>query len=238
MDNVFRNSGKEIQSVRDTRFLQHLHSNILEPVSSEILQEILLQTDVYIFSGVIRDYFLERAQETRDLDIVLEHEINWWSIYRRHRKQLQISINSYGGLKVTVGNLHVDIWSMGNTWGIKRKGIRLTVQNLIRTALFNFSAIAYSVRRERFYLHKSFVDFLQTRRIGIQYKENPNIPLCIVNALHYSNTLNLPLTPELKQWISQRYNMFDNYIAPQLSHWGAIKYSHEDIHRFVSLCES
>ena len=98
MDNVFRNSGKEIQSVRDTRFLQHLHSNILEPVSSEILQEILLQTDVYIFSGVIRDYFLERTQETRDLDIVLEHEISWWSIYRRHRKQLLISINSYSGL--------------------------------------------------------------------------------------------------------------------------------------------
>lgn len=226
-----------MQSVRDAHFREYLYSRILNSTSIEILKELLQLSDVYIFSGVIRDYFLKRQQETRDLDIVIEREIDWRSIYKRYRKKMKVKINSYGGFKTDINGLTIDIWSMERTWGLKQKGVCLTPQNLIRTALFNFSAIAYSVRRERFYIHKGFIEFIKTKRIGILYKDNPNIPLCIVNTMHYSQILGLPLSRELKQWIASRYNMFDNYETPQILHWGVVKYSHEEILRFVSQCE-
>lgn len=237
MDSVFKSFDKEIKSRRDEYFAQYLCEQILNPLALSVLREIMQQTKVYIFSGVIRDYFLGRESEHRDIDIVLEHNISWWSIFRRYRRCISVKVNSFGGIKAKIDNLTVDLWTMQNTWGIMRKGVRNTPQNLIRTAFFNFSAVVYSVDRRRFYIHKSFAQFVNDRVIDILYKENPNVPLCIVNTMYYSQLLQMPLAPELENWIVSHYSMFDNYEIPQLSHWGVIRYSHRDIHLFVSRCE-
>lgn len=236
MDNVFENFDKETTSRRDSAFARYLREEILDSISRSILDEITSETNVYVFSGVIRDYFLGRKSSHRDIDIVLERNISWWNIYRKYRKHLKARINSYGGIKAQIGTLSVDLWTMQRTWGIAHKGVRNTPQNLIRTAFFNFSAIAYRIDTERFYIHRSFAEFIRRRHIDILYKENPNVPLCIVNTMYYSQTLQMPVSPALKEWIVSRYSMFDNYEAPQLSHWGAIRYSHKEIHRFVSQC--
>ena len=237
MDSVFNTFDKDIKSLRDEQFFQYLCEEVLDPLSVSILHDIMLQTKVYVFSGVIRDYFLGRKSNHRDIDIVLERNINWWNIYRRYRRSLTVKLNSYGGIKVQIGTLTADLWTMQRTWGIMRKGVRNTPQNLIRTAFFNFSAVAYSIDRRRFYIHKSFAQFINDWQIGVVYKENPNVPLCIVNTIYYSQLLQMPLSVELKEWIVAHYSMFDNYEAPQLSHWGAVRYSHKDILMFVSLCE-
>lgn len=236
MDNVFDKSDKEIQSLYDTAFLHHLYSNILNATAVEILVHVLAKTDVFVFSGVIRDYFVRPGYVQRDLDLVLEHGISWYSIYRQYRKKIVVKMNSYGGLKVRIGNLDVDVWTMERTWGLVHKGIRVTPHNLVNTAFFNFSAVIYSIHRQRFYVHRSFMDFVSKREIGILYRDNPNIPLCILNSMYYSNMLGMPLSAELKRWIVAHYNLFDEYDSPQLSHWGKIKYSKGDILRFLSEC--
>ena len=236
MDSVFKNFDKDIKSVHSADFARYLREEILDSISRPILDSITRLTNVYVFSGVIRDYFLGRNNRHRDIDLVLEKEIDWRDIYRRHRKDIDARINSYGGIKAQTGTLTADVWTMQRTWGIRHKGVHNTPHNLIRTAFFNFSAVAYSINRERFYIHKSFAGFINNREIDILYKENPNVPLCIVNAMYYSQLLQMPISPALKEWIVQRYSMFDNYEAPQLSHWGAVRYSHKEIHRFVSLC--
>ena len=237
MDNVFKNFGKDITSKRDTEFARYLREEILDSISRDILYDIAQETNVYVFSGVIRDYFLGRKSNHRDIDLVIEKNIDWRDIYRRYRQHLKVKVNSYGGIKAQIGTLSIDLWTMQRTWGIIHKGVRNTPQNLIRTAFFNFSAIAYRIDTERFYIHKSFAEFINKQQIDILYKENPNVPLCIVNAMYYSQVLQMPISPALKEWIVSRYSMFDNYEAPQLSHWGAVRYNHKEIHRFVSQCE-
>lgn len=236
MDSVFKNFDKEIRSVKDEAFGRYLRNEVLDASTSSMLDELVQATDVYVFSGVIRDYFVHRDTEHRDLDLVLRKEIPWHHLYRKYRKQISVSINSYGGFKIQSGPLQVDIWTMKRTWGLVRKGIRLTPQNLIRTAFFNFSGIAYSIRSNRFYIHKSFAEFMNRREIGIQYKENPNAPLCLINSIHYHNKLGMPLSTELKRWIVAHYSLFDDYKTPQMSHWGVVKYSEREIWQFVSEC--
>lgn len=227
-----------MQSVADSNFLQYIKSNLLDEESEAILAEILATCDVYVFSGVIRDYFIGHKGEHRDLDLVLEQEIDWRPIYRRHHKKVSVAINSYGGIKANIGRLNVDIWSMERTWGIVRKGIRNTPQNLVRTAFFNFSAVTYSIKRRRFYFHRCFAEFVATRHIGILYRDNPNIPLCILNAMYYRERLNMPLTPELKAWIATNQSIFDNYSSVQLSHWGTVQYNDAEVRRFLSECQT
>lgn len=237
MDSVFENFDKDMQSLDNEEFMLYLCSDVLDAVSVDALYMLLEKSDVYVFSGVIRDYFLRRGSQHRDLDLVLEHNVDWRDIYKKCAGHISVKTNSYGGLKVHTGSLTIDIWTMGHTWGLMRKGIRLTPQNLVRTAFFNFSAIVYSIRRRRFYVHHSFAEFLNNREIGVQYKDNPNVPLCILNALHYKDLLKMPLTAELKRWVSVHYSIFDDYETPQLSHWGAVKYDNRDIRLFVSQCE-
>ncbi len=237
MDNVFENFDADIKSVADTSFLHYIRDEILNPVALTILDDILRLTNVYVFSGVTRDYFLHRRQTARDIDLVVQDEIDWRAIYRKYRGVISVEINSYGGFKVSIGNLRADVWTMQRTWGLVHKGVATTPRNLIRTAFFNFSAVAYLLNRRRFYIHKAFARFLQCREIDILYKENPNVALCIVNALYYSRLLQMPVSRELKQWIVQHYNIFDDYSAVQLSHWGNVRYTQRDIHRFVSQCQ-
>lgn len=236
MDNVFKKFDKDIRSVKDAAFGRYLRSEVLDADTAAMLDELVQATDVYVFSGVIRDYFVHREARHRDLDLVLKKEIPWHGLYRKYRNRISVNINSYGGFKIQSGTLHVDIWTMKRTWGLVKKGIRLTPQNLIRTAFFNFSSIAYSIRSERFYIHKGFVEFMNRREIGIQYRENPNAPLCILNSMHYRDRLEMPLSAELKRWIVAHYSIFDDYKTPQLSHWGVVKYSEQDIWQFVSEC--
>lgn len=236
MDSVFHNFDKDIKSVADTAFLRYLNDEVMSPVASAMLEDIMAQTNVYVFSGVIRDYFLQRKQNMRDIDLVMEHEVDWMAIYRKYRDRIKVRINSYGGFKVQVGNLHADVWTMQRTWGLVHKGVAATPQNLIRTAFFNFSAVLYSLNRRRFYLHKAFAQFLVNREIGILYKENPNVPLCIVNTLYYYNELGMSLSTELCRWIAEHYSLFDDYSAPQIAHWNFVRYSHEDVFAFVSRC--
>ena len=160
MDNVFKNFGKDITSKRDTEFARYLREEILDSISRDILYDIAQETNVYVFSGVIRDYFLGRKSNHRDIDLVNEKNIDWRDIYRRYRQHLKVKVNSYGGIKAQIGTLSIDLWTMQRTWGIVHKGVRNTPQNLIRTAFFNFSAIAYRLDTERFYIHQSFAEFI------------------------------------------------------------------------------
>lgn len=220
----------------DSAFLRYLGDEVMNPVASAILGEIMAHTNVYVFSGVIRDYFLQRRQNLRDIDLVIENEVDWMAIFRKYRHDIKVKINSYGGLKVRIEDLCADVWTMQRTWGLMHKGVAATPQNLIRTAFFNFSAIVYSLNRRRFYIHKAFAQFIENREIGVLYKENPNVPLCIVNSMYYYKELGMSLSLELCRWIVTHYSMFDDYAAPQLAHWGCVRFSREDILLFVSQC--
>lgn len=237
MDNEFNFNSKEIVKVFEPSFFDHLKMKVLGRISLEILDLIMQQSDVYVFSGVIRDYFLHRDQTVRDVDIVLARNINWLPIFRKYYHLMQITKNSFGGYKVHVDSLTIDLWMLETTWGIVHEKYRLTPQNLIRTAFFNFSAILYSIRDRQFYVHRSFISFLHNRVLDIVYQVNPNIPLCIVNSLYYSTSLKLDLSIALKRWIVEHFDVQLDYESTQQKHWHKILYTNDEIFVFCLHCK-
>ena len=59
MGNEFKYSNSEIVKIPYPSFFEHLRVKVLDSISLEILDLILEQSDVYIFSGIIRDYLLQ-----------------------------------------------------------------------------------------------------------------------------------------------------------------------------------
>lgn len=217
---------------KDDGFYSYLFERVLNEQSRELLQEVCTVNDVFVFSGVIRDYWLKKDTPPRDIDFVIDENKDGDIFIKQSFESREAKINSFGGYKLLLDSLSVDVWALKDTWGIVHEKKEPNAKELVSSAFFNFSAIAYSLRKHKFVIHKAFLDFLNTREIDVLYDKNPNIPLCIVNSLFYSKELNLALSPRLVEWIQVNYRSEYDYNGVQIKHWGEIKYSDEEISRF------
>ncbi len=211
-------------------FLLHL----LDEEDCHFLDEISQKTDIYVFSGVIRDYFLKRPN-VRDLDLVLEKEIDW-TPFVEHLRSVPIRKNSFGGYKIKLKGLNIDAWYINRTWGIQKEKLEVSPKSLINTAFFNFSAIVYSIKKRKFYYDNNFVNFYYNHIIDLVYEKNPNIGLCIVNSLYYKERLGFRLSPILKQWIANQYSPNYKFDEIQKKHFGKVFYKKKQIRDFYMQC--
>ncbi len=203
--------------------------------NTELLDEIARQTKVYIFSGVIRNFFCGIPQQ-RDLDIVIKN-INQLKI-STDINSFRLTQNSFGGWKVQLNNLIIDTWGLENTWGIKKDKLEPTPESLIKTSFFNFSSIAYDYNEERFIYDTDFLLFLITEMMDVVYTKNPNIPLCVINSLHYRMKFGYGLSANLCQWLvrNSTYVSDSDYRRVQLKHFSSVIYNISEIEKFIQEC--
>jgi len=219
---------------QEQSFFIYIRDCLLDRMSWELLHLIMRQTNTYVFSGVIRNFFLGNINN-RDLDIVVEKNASI-KIPLSMIRNLKINKNSFGGLKVKANKLNIDFWYLQNTWGIKQKNIPATPKSLISTAFFNFSAIVYDLNKRQFVYGKPFCDFLKYRNIDILYKDNPNVPLCLVNIIYYYDVYGLSLSKETCDWFVDHYETVCDYTNIQRHHWNYVRYDNEDVWQFYLLC--
>lgn len=188
---------------RASLFYNYLDEDVLGNHAVRLMKAVASQTDVYIFSGVIRNFLLGFT-ENRDVDVVIVN-IKSLSLSKEMLEGCKIRRNSFGGFKIMIENLTIDAWGIESTWGLLLKNMRLTPNSLIRTAFFNFSAIAYDYNKKRFYYGDEVCHFLRTRAIDVVFPENPNKALCILNTIYYAKKYKFPIAYSLCKWIFQNY---------------------------------
>lgn len=231
-DNIIHNISKQNRS-----FKIYLKEFLLDNNSWNLLTLISKQTNVYIFSGVIRNFLLGYL-ENRDLDIVIDN-LDDISIPRKYLNKIYYKRNSFGGYKLKVGKIVIDMWELNNTWGIQKLNLKNTPYSLIRTAFFNFSSIVYDFNNERFIYDEYFLDFLKTpHAMDIRYKENPNIPLCIINTFYYSLKFSFPIKYRLCKWVVDHYDININFEDAQLNHFKRIIFTNDEIARLIKICSN
>ncbi|EMB20859.1 hypothetical protein [Treponema denticola] len=223
----------EIEKMIDLKsidFYEYLFSII--PASLKIiLLNIAKMTDIYLFSGLIRDYFLEKRGH-RDIDIVLEKQIDIQDLFL----DFPIERNSYGGYKILCEDMPIDIWCAKDTWAYKFQGVFdfYIGVNIFQTAYFNFSAIIYSLNEKKFYYSKNFLRFLRDKTIDIVFPVNKNYDLCIINTMYYSAKYKLKVGKKLANEITKYYrNEPHDFEGVQKKHFGEIKYDQHAIEEFI-----
>ena len=234
MAKEYNNIRKSINSQAKS-FKIYLKDFLLDSNSWQLLNIIAEQTNIYIFSGVIRNFLLGEY-ENRDLDIVVSR-IEAIKIPRLYLRDIHIKKNSFGGFKIKIGKLNVDIWDINNTWGLQRLDLKKTPNNLINTAFFNFSAIVYDFKKERFIFNEKFESFYLNKSMDVVYNDNPNKALCIINTIYYQKKYKFQISKGLCEWVVANSIYDHDYEKIQLKHFGEILYSIEDIFYFIELCK-
>lgn len=208
-------------------FIKYLENSFGNSVI-DFLDKLSNQTNVYIFSGVIRNYFLNLT-DNRDLDLVLESPIEIEELLLKNTYRL----NSFGGYKIQFENINIDLWYLDNTWSLKNYQLTLNYQldrYIPQTAFFNFSAVLYSYNNKQFIYTKHFLRFLRDKKIEMVYAPNPNNALCIVNTFYYRDKFKMKVGGKLKEHIKRISNKnLEQTEEVQKKHFGKIIYSIEEL---------
>ncbi len=229
MDRKLSDIAKYIDS-SNIKFEQYLKDTIGLNIYG-ILKSISLKTGIYIFSGIIRNYFTKQSG-VRDLDVVLDSEIDLLNYFNNSK----IERNSFGGYRIYEKYLKIDLWCIKDTWAYKlQKAFDFNLNlNIPTTAFFNFSAIIYSINKEQFIYTKHFLRFLKYRKIDVVYKSNYNYDLCIVNSLYYTNKYNYKLADNFVRYLEYLYKSEKHdFKKVQLQHFEKILFSDKKIESFV-----
>lgn len=208
---------------------------MLPPGKARKLLEILAsQCDVYVFGGVIRNFLLGYPFH-RDIDFV---------VYAKEKITLPISLlhgidiskNKFGGVKLRLQHLSIDIWNLPSTWGLQQIGGNATPYTLIKTVFFNFSAIVYDYNKQRFIYSEDFLKFYATKTMDIVYGKNPYPTACVVNTCYYAQEYSFTIGKKLRAWIGKQI-LGDDIETQQVRRYGEVKFQDAVVKAFASVCK-
>lgn len=203
---------------------------ILPPKVLGFLEEIEKYTEVYLFSGAIRNYFIGKKDEKlRDIDFVIIDKFDIENLFSEY----SITKNSFDGYKIIIDDLTIDLWVMERTWGLNYGQLTFEfnkLEYLPNTTFFNFSSILYSMNNKYFIVGKPFLKFLRDKTLDVVLEENPFPSLCIVNSFYYSEKYKLKFSEKLAKFITTNYlQHFEKLDEIQMKHFGEIKYSKKEL---------
>lgn len=231
MAKKYKEISLEVESKKENfyKFLE----NALEGEAFDFIKSLSLSTEVYLFSGIIRNYFLHNYL-IRDVDLVLNSKHGLEDLL----KKIPYKMNSFGGYKFELGSKKFDVWMIDKTWALnveKRIDWKL-FSYLPKSVFFNFSAVIYSINKKEFIYSNDFIKFLSKKEIDYVFKENLKKDLCIVNTVYYSEKYNLKISTRLKDLVQiwQEKYRFD-LIETQKNHFGRVIYSEKNIYEKLEI---
>jgi len=219
-------------------FENYFFSNISRSVYL-FIKDLQQECDLFLFSGIIRDYFLESKNSYRDIDLIYlskNFDIDAFLILKNYT----FKKNSFGGYKISIDGIDIDLWNIQNTWGIKKFESRPFyewIYELIpQTSFFNFSSVIYSFSNREFIYTEQFENFVNNKKIDIVLSENPNPVLCIINIFYYQQKLNLDLAKRTIEYFLENFEKYssDDYRQVQEKHFGKQIISYSVLSKYFS----
>lgn len=225
---------KKIKSTVDSSgrsFFQYLEF-LLDDQLMEKLINLSAKTEVYLFSGIIRNYFLKHYFK-RDVDVVIGKEIDVFEEFSEY----EITKNSFGGYKIMFPSEPLDLWFIKDTWAFRHSQTTLNFnleKKIPETVFFNFSSIIYSLNNKEFFYTDDFVKFLKYRKLDYVFEQNPNYALCIVNTFYYADTYQLKISNRLHKFIADVYESKElDLISVQMKHFGKVVYENAELEKRI-----
>lgn len=208
-----------------------------------ILYQILSEGTAYLIGGYVRDVF--ESVNSRDLDIVVD-------IKKERLREIVDSdscikqFNRFGGAKLKLSSIDVDIWSFDSNWAFKNKLVKLNenekLNSLAKGCFYNYDALVVNVSKftynTKFYesfLEEGKLDILQKRSV---YKNlNPTLEANILRAILIRKKHGVSFTMHLKEYVYQKMlslndvygNIVDRLMAVRETYPKYVSVSAEDI---------
>lgn len=129
--------------------------------------------DIYLFGGVLRDLaLLGQRGFNSDVDLVVEGS---WEHFISYLESLGANKNKFGGYRLSIGEMPVDIWHAEETWAIKQGLVAYKgIASLTETTVLNWDAILMNWRTRTFIYRKNYFEEVYARALDVVLEENPN----------------------------------------------------------------
>jgi hypothetical protein len=207
------------------------------PAAFTFLEKLSSSCNVLIFSGVIRNYFINYFGKVRDFDLVINCEEE---LLENLLENYSYRKNSFGGYKVEIDTITIDIWHIHKTWAFTSKKLSPDLfpqYTLLKTTFFNFSAIVFDFNIKQFLYGKEFLDFLKTGKVDLVLEENPMPQLCIVNTIYYKEKYRLDISRHLEDFCISNFHKYDEneYKNVQIKHFGEVKFDYPYMKEYMQI---
>ncbi len=160
--------------------------------------------EVILFGGIIRSYYdNEFREKPRDVDIVI-HSRKYFDFENYlYNNRYSYKVNKFGGYKLELDSLNIDIWPIERTWAFKENIINFkNIKDLNETVFLSTDAIFYNFTSNELF-DNGFLDSIQRKEIDIVLENNPFPELNLVKALHLKNQLDLKFSVNLERYFSK-----------------------------------
>jgi hypothetical protein len=221
------------------KFVKYL-KNKLGSEAFSFLEELSSFSNVFIFSGVIRNYFIKYNGEIRDFDIVISSN---YELVENFISKFNYNKNSFGGYKLQIGLLKIDLWHIEKTWAFTKQVVIPELfenYNLPNTAFFNFSSIIFDFKNHDFIFNSNFKRFLETKEMDLVLEKNPLPQLCIINTIYYTQKFRLPVSEKLKKYCLSHFNKYNEleYQNIQIKHFNEVKYPYSYLKTYMEIFDN
>lgn len=219
------------------KFKDYFHVIVNNRVE-EFINDLNKKHTTYLFSGILRNYFLSVYEQPRDLDIVISRKTPYTDLIPILDSFGDYKLNAFGGFKINIKGLSIDIWHIEDTWAIKNNIVKLEKgkieEAVLRSTFFNFSSVLYNFQKEKFIYDYRFEEFLKTKTIDIVLEKNISELLCLINIIYYAEKFELSLSNKVKYYFIEKFKNYNkqNYENIQLIHFKCIKYDYALLNNF------
>ena len=192
---------------------------------------------VFAFGGVPRGLDADGGRYVpRDLDLVFQ-DSHFDEFAKVFAKQT-VRSTRFGGLHLLLNGLEIDAWPLSRTWAF-REGLisEVSFERLPETTFLNLDGIVleFATRpgRARRVYAQGFEKTQKRGALDIELEPNPFPALCVVRSLRLSVERQLPITPRLAGycWTQLVRREPAEFIASQMSHYGAIRFDQPALSR-------
>lgn len=206
-----------------------------------LIKRVIKKGDLYIIGGALRDFYFYDLDDykIRDLDLVFSEKI---VEIEEILKEYSYCKNRFGGYKLKLKNLSIDIWSYYDSWAFKNKlikGNKCNLSNLARGTYLNIDSLVYNYNNSQIY-NRFFKEVLEKKEIEFVIKnkdyieENPNSNINIIKMLYMKKKYNLNLSTKIKEYIIKYSEKnYEKLYSSQFQHYNKKILEKEEIKTMI-----
>lgn len=208
------------------------------PLANKIFFKLLQEGDILLFGGAVRSFLDNKFYVIpRDFDLVVNSNK---MDFDHHFTDISYKKNSFGGYKLVVDGISLDIWSLGSTWAFKEKKVlEVTKENLPKTVFLNYDSIVYNLENGELY-DEGYSKAKKDKLLDIVLEENPFPELNILRSFVFKKRENMVFSDALLTYVSEwskvnHGNEIEILLRIQFKHYGRELISKYEIQKEFSV---
>ena len=201
---------EEINEFKDRFKLKFDGFRLTNYAFNDFLMEILANGTAYVVGGFLRD--IANGSLSRDLDMMVDIDQELLEDILK-RSQLKYKFNRMSGVKISLPDSEVDLWTIDNNWAFRtdvvNRNENYIIERIADGCFFNYDSLVINVNKGNF-IHvrnynecvtKKTLDIL--RKNDLYKKKNPTVEANILRAFFLAKKFKLSFSENCTTYLAR-----------------------------------